>query len=183
MKVQSRKRIRRMTAAAETVTAYHEAGHAVAAWLLHLGLRRKGISIIRDEDSDGRTHLVHPMRNSKPEIDRSDRNRIRAERYAVVVLAGREAQRRHRGSNVRPYHHQNDYQNAAELIQYFVASHEELEAHLRLLQVRAKNLFENDEIWRCTQAVAIAVLDKKQLSGSEVAEICRTSLGESRSLT
>jgi len=151
-----------MTAAAETATAYHEAGHAVAACVLHLVLRQKGISIIPDEDSDGRTHLVHPMRNSKPEIDRSDRNQIRAERYAVVVLAGREAQLRYRGSNIRPYHYHNDYQNAAELIEYFVASHEELNAHLRLLQVRAKNLFENDEIWRCTQAVAIALLCPSQ---------------------
>jgi ATP-dependent Zn protease len=64
-------------------TAYHEAGHAVASYHLHVAFSY--ISITPDEDSWGR--VKHPkLSNFKPEWDDSPREQIAQETY--LLLAG-----------------------------------------------------------------------------------------------
>jgi ATP-dependent Zn protease len=74
-------------------TAYHEAGHAVAAWLLGIRLRR--ISIRRDdaEGTLGRVVLEGLRATEVQRYDMAPRTRDLVERRAIVSLAGEEAER------------------------------------------------------------------------------------------
>jgi hypothetical protein len=51
-----------MSTSRQIATAYHEASHAVAALSLGLRLRKRGISIERDEDSLGQCYTRKPFR-------------------------------------------------------------------------------------------------------------------------
>src|SRR5687768_10085396 len=76
-------------------TAYHEAGHAIAAW--HLDLKFKHVTIIPEEESLG--HLLHskPPKWFRPDIEDTDRIRMRGERHIIVSLAGQIAEAKYRG--------------------------------------------------------------------------------------
>jgi len=87
----------------------------------------------------------------------------------MVSLAGIIAQRMHSPRSVRNYHAQSDYHNAVDLMSYFFAS-PVLEANLEFLSVWVKSKFEHHiYAWRCVEAVAL--LEKKQLSGAELKEV------------
>ena len=45
-------------------TAYHEAGHAVVALHLGVGIGRNGVSIVREGDADGWAHIRRGYRQS-----------------------------------------------------------------------------------------------------------------------
>jgi hypothetical protein len=88
---------------------------------------------------------------------------------AMVSLAGIIAQRIHSPRSVRNYHAQSDYHNAVDLMSYFFAS-PVLEANLEFLGVWVKSKFEHHiYAWRCVEAVAAALLEKKQLSSPRTA--------------
>jgi hypothetical protein len=90
---------------------------------------------------------------------------------AMVSLAGIIAQRMHSPRSVRNYHAQSDCHNAVDLMSYFFAS-PVLEANLEFLSVRVKSKFEHHiYAWRWVEAVAAALLEKKQLSGAELKEV------------
>jgi ATP-dependent Zn protease len=67
-------------------TAYHEAGHAVAAFLMKI--RFTGLSIISDDDSFGR--MAGSKWTSKFDPEHADKNilRSRIEARMIVLLAG-----------------------------------------------------------------------------------------------
>ena len=97
-------------------TAYHEAGHAIAAF--ELGVPFREVSIAATTDSWG--HLLStPLRLREPDVyTMSPRTRDRLERRIIVGLAGREGNRLltgrydHRGAG-------NDYQQAGEIARSF----------------------------------------------------------------
>jgi hypothetical protein len=93
-----------------------------------VGLRRSGLSIVPDDSTAGRCHTRLTL-GQRPDVNTSDRVRLRAERQAVVLLAGMEAQRKYNPRTVRNYHGRPDYRDALDLIEYFVQSNEELEAY------------------------------------------------------
>lgn len=80
-----------MPTSRQIATAYHEASHAVTALWLGVGLRKKGISIERDEDSFGRCYIRNPFRGDPDEA--SGTQRLKAETRAIVLLSGHEGQR------------------------------------------------------------------------------------------
>jgi ATP-dependent Zn protease len=53
-----------------SATAYHEAGHAVAAIHFGIGIGRKGVGIVPGEDSLGAVHVLKGL-NGNPEIGSS----------------------------------------------------------------------------------------------------------------
>src|SRR5450631_721052 len=118
-------------------TAYHEAGHAIAACLLNIGLRRKGVTIVPDR-AEGILGSSTSRRTIGRDIewDTSDRNRLRVERRVQTMLAGEITERRYAPRSVRHYHAESDRSNAINALSYFTADQKELEAWWKLLYIR-----------------------------------------------
>jgi hypothetical protein len=161
-------------------TAYHEAGHAVAAWWLNIGLRRKGVTIVPD-----RAEGILGSSTSRQTIGRgiewatSDKNRIRVERRVQMMLAGEVAQRRFAPGSVRHYHAESDRIKAIDALSYFAADQRELEAWLKLLYIRTENMFANPNIWRATEVLATALMQRQTIGGKEAKEIIYEAVNQS----
>jgi len=67
-------------------TAYHEAGHGVAAFLMKIRFSR--LSIIEDEDSEGRMTGCRWTSKFNPEYDDRKILRRRVEARIILLLAG-----------------------------------------------------------------------------------------------
>ncbi len=70
----------RHTKAVLLATAYHEAGHAIAAYWHRVGLR--GVTIEPGKGDLGRTWHGNPMKNHPADTDASNADRSRMERLA-----------------------------------------------------------------------------------------------------
>jgi ATP-dependent Zn protease len=88
-------------------TAYHEAGHAIAAWRRRITLR--SVSIIKGDDSHGRIIFSNPRFRGAEPTERWAEGRI------VTALAGPLAQRRYAARTLGGWHGQGDFQFASEL--------------------------------------------------------------------
>ena len=75
-------------------TAYHEAGHAVAAFVLGLRIGRRGVTIVPNYDWDGSAHVLKQLRE-KPDTGVAPRTQVRIERFVMMCLAGDTAQRKY----------------------------------------------------------------------------------------
>jgi ATP-dependent Zn protease len=160
-----RQKLRRLTPAQAAATAYHEAGHAVAALCLHLPI--KHVTIVPENDTHGHIQIRPPFRRSdNPEFDRSDRLRLKLETYAIFCLAGLEAQRKFRPSSARSYHWHQDYVHVLDYLDSFAEDNDEVQVWLRLLRIRARNLIATH--WALVEALAAALMERKRLSGDEV---------------
>jgi hypothetical protein len=159
---------KRRIAHSRPATAYHEAGHAAAAWFLKIGLRSKGVSIVADDSTAGRCNARLRLPKS-PEVNNSDRMRLRAERRTIFLLAGMESQRKYDPRSVRHYHAHIDYSNAVDLMSYFVHDDEELEVYLRLLVIRTRQLVAL--LWPRIQHLAGSLLERDSLTGTEAVAV------------
>jgi hypothetical protein len=159
--------------------AQAEAGHAVAAYFFGVPIKKKGATIISDPDkgTSGCLYIRNTIRE-RPDVSKSDRVRLCCEREALVFLAGMVAQRKFNRRSVRSYHGLPDYNAALDLMGYFFEP-PVLDANLEFLTLRIQSeLFEDHPYaWRCVEAVAATLLEKKQLSGAELKEIIERTLG------
>jgi hypothetical protein len=157
-----------MSQTRQIATAFHEASHAVAAISLGIRLRKRGISIERDEDSRGRAY-VHKALRTNSELKATDAQRVKAEKDVIVYFAGYEGQRifcpRSRGGYGR------DHQDAATLMCHFAGSEREVDAYMKLLQIRTEQLLSMEHIQTKIKAVAEALVEHKKLSAAEVEAI------------
>jgi ATP-dependent Zn protease len=167
--------MKRRTKALES-TAYHEAGHAVAAYA-H-GVRTKALSIVPDGDSKGR-HEQHPYFGGiNLEFDSSPRAQRRVENMVLVCLAGPAAQRRFNTKGFRRYHADHDWRQAIDLLSYLVGSNKELEAYLRLIDIRARAFVETAPRWIQINRLAQNLLDRQTLTGPEVRQLMAMPLSD-----
>jgi hypothetical protein len=149
--------------------AYHEAGHAVVAFFLFTGIRKKGASIVADEETAGRVHMRTTF-NGDPnrlKYESSLRFRDGLEKAAMRSLAGEIAQRRFRPSSVRRHHAASDRETVMDCLAHLSECDEELmRAYLKLLTIRTRNMVAF--YWPEITAVAEALTEKKVLSAEEV---------------
>jgi hypothetical protein len=152
----------------ETTVAYHEAGHAVIAWRLNM-LRKKGASIVREEENVGRVH-THSGRGERPDATSSDSARLRVERGVMLSLAGVEAQRQHSPHSVRRYHWASDRQQAIDMLMFIAEpSSDEFPIYWKLLKVRTRAMVRSH--WPQIQAVAARLLVSKSLTSDQIREV------------
>ncbi len=158
----------RVSKQCEIDVAYHEAGHAVAAFFLGLSLGRHGVTIGASKETDnlGSAH-VPPRLAEQPDCAISGRTKLRLEQLAVMLLAGDMAERKHNPHRRRGDH--RDRENATDLLGYISGLQAVLQARLNLAYAEAQELI--DCRWEHVQAVAKALLEKKALTKSEVREI------------
>jgi hypothetical protein len=168
----------------ELSIAYHEAGHAVAAYFLHIPFGKKfAVSIIGDEESAG--GVLHRNRLRKDDlilsgsagrVSEGGAERLRAEKLAMFYMAGEIAQRKHNPRSVRSWHGSTDRRFASDVMSRLFGEGDLLRASLRFLRLRTEYLIETPYVWDCVVAVATAVLEKRILTGSEVTEIVARQL-------
>ena len=158
-------------------TAYHEAGHAMAAWHLEIpfGKGKHALSIVPVGSALGHFQSKQIVRFRNGDLPTTGANRLKMEREVVVGLAGTMAQRRHRPSSARSWHASSDYHSAVDLVSNFTGSVRETEAYLKLLQIRAEQTLDRPGTWECVEAIATALLNRKTLSANEVVEIIQTT--------
>jgi ATP-dependent Zn protease len=155
--------------------AYHEAGHAVAAW--HCRVRTKSLSIIPELDSAGR-HIRHPYFGGiNLEIDSSPRAQRRVENMVLVCCAGPAAQRRFDPKGFRSYHAQGDWYEAINLLSYLTDDDEVLRAHFKLVDLRARKFVALPSVWSLIEDVAGALFERHQLTGKDIRAIISDSMG------
>ena len=155
------------------VVAYHEVGHALSAWNNGIPFRKDAPTIVSGDGYEGRLQIM--LRGCHWDVDKSDRARVKMERFVQVCLAGPAAQRRFKPSSFRQKNGSEDYRMATNAINYFVSSKEESDAYLKLLEIRTQQLFERPEKWAQVEALAVALLERKTLSADETAEIIQTA--------
>jgi ATP-dependent Zn protease len=88
--------------------AYHEAGHAVAAFAYGIGIGRDGITIVPGRTSLGSAHALKHIRGDLEFGQWSGTMRRQIEEKVIMCCAGGIAQRRHRPSSVRRHHAGSD---------------------------------------------------------------------------
>jgi hypothetical protein len=151
-------------------TAYHEAGHAVACFLLRRGFRY--VSIEPDGDSLGRLLEACPTGSFRPDVDAGSRARAFAERLIMVRLAGDAAENLHRGKHSW-CGARGDFHAVLDLTSYFCGDVEEEAAYARWLAIRIRNMLRSKPNWALVRATAAALLKRGHLSYREARKVMR----------
>ena len=157
---------------AREATAYHEAGHAFAAWVLGLPIKR--ISIRPDGDAKGFVQHRSPLAGIRLDIDNSDRARLKAEKAILICLAGPAAQRKFNPRSYRKHHAASDFDLAGDLALRLNSSGEAASAHLAWLQIRAADLV--SARWHVVSAVARLLLEREELGPNGVPEAIQAAI-------
>jgi hypothetical protein len=145
-------------------TAYHEAGHAVAA--LELGFRLKRVSINEGDDHFGTCEGHEPPSWLQSDGSVNARTRSWIERRIMGLLAGSVAEKRFTGRS-NPDGARQDRRCAVNLAEYVCGNDEEIEAYLAWLKIRTANLLARPERWAMVEAVAQALLEREAISGRQ----------------
>lgn len=148
-------------------TAYHEAGHAVAAW--KLGYRPISASVVAAEGSVGEVWHENPFSGVNLEFDGTDLARSRVERAIMIRLAGPIAQKRYRPTSWRRGQGGADYAVAADLALRVCGSGEVASAFLKWLDLRAKALIEDH--WPAVERLAAALIKHGTMNQEEIAAL------------
>jgi hypothetical protein len=147
------------------VVAHHEAGHAVAAYVLGVNLHR--ISIVSDGDAAGQ--VIHDYGcNMNEAIYEDDGIRQWAlERSAIVSLAGEAAQRQFRAESVEEEHGSGDRLHAHEMLDHLVGEEDQelREAWYTVLVLRAERLIA--EHWVRVEWLVGLLLKETTIEGEE----------------
>ncbi len=158
-----------------TLTAYHEAGHAVAAVLLRCPV--ESITIEPGEDSGclGRCVLGDRPSWLCPDTSGGSRARFYIERRMMILLAGRVAESKHLG---RPYHEgsEGDEDKIARLAEVICGSDGEDQKFIAWLHARTVNLLSVEEHWQAVERVVAELLERKTLKGAAVRRVVEQAL-------
>jgi len=152
-------------------SVYHEAGHAVAAFILHLSMGRKGVTILPSHETLGSAHILTQFREN-PECPQSGRTHLRMERLAIFYLSGDEAERKF--SSSRRFGGHDDLHNASDVLGSISTSDEVCKARLRLARLEACDLVNCH--WELIEAVATALLERKTLTPQAVRKVIEDEL-------
>jgi len=155
-------------------TAYHEAGHVIAAWQFrrHISL----VTIKPDEDSVGSTfaNLVKGIANLdcgdvSPAVQR------RVENYAIIHLAGPAAQRKYNARSVRLHHRESDRTKVCTILSYLCEPTQEvLRAYYHLMDLRARAVVQNPINWQAIGILAQELLRRRTIAGKDLRDFIAT---------
>ena len=154
--------------------SYHEAGHAVAAFVMRM--RFTHLSIIPDEDSIGHT-MTSKLRDFQPDVGRSRAGRDRYERYAMVSLAGLVAERLRIG-RVRYRTNHPDVVQAFYLCSNTCGSDEETQACINWLWERTKNLMKSGRQLAAVEALAKQLRVRRYTGEREACRIIKQAFSD-----
>ena len=170
------RRLPRPSTSTDAATAYHEAGHAVAG--LCLGLRVRHATIEPDGDSDGHVMSEREKPSTAFAIERGDvwhSSRFRAEKRVMRLLAGEVAQRRYNPRSVRWRHAESDRNQSLDILFKYSPYEDALDVnhHYEMLREWTVSLIEQH--WHLVEAVAKALLEHRELSGTQVRAVIQAA--------
>ncbi|ACM30934.1 hypothetical protein Arad_14027 (plasmid) [Rhizobium rhizogenes K84] len=154
------------------LAAYHEAGHAVAAWTQKLTIY--SVSIEGNQQDAG--YMIHEDSLRPSDLlfsPQSGRTRLGAERNIRVALAGEIAQKLFDPSSVEDRHGANDRLAVDTLLSALHgAMHRSLiDAHFRLLEIETKLIV--SKYWSVIVAVASELLRQERLTGVRLSRVIK----------
>ena len=151
-------------------TAYHEAGHAVAAHVE--GGATKRLTIIPEGDALGSCHPYALRETDSFDWDMSRRNQTRIERSIIGLLGGWAAEARFSGRR-NWVGARSDWHDAVDLATRVEGGGEVLEAYLAYLRECTRAIFESDLWWAITTQLAEELVERRTMSAKEVRRIVR----------
>ena len=157
-----------MRRSAREATAYHEAGHAVAAALRRVPF--KYVTVEQDEERGSTGHTMFTGRSPKSLEDHFARG--------VVTLAGEAAQRRFNPRTVRRHHGGGDRKTVVDLALQVCHSGEEATLLAKLWDIQAQSL-----VKACSASVdevAQALLERSRLTQEEVLQLAMVAPQKAR---
>jgi ATP-dependent Zn protease len=154
-----------------SINAFHEAGHAVAAYVL-----RRGITVISIRPDGQHGGIVSVTDLSSGQLKRRERD-------ATIALAGVWAERRHRGGVHGGLSAQEDFRTAREVVRDVAARRGQdpelvVRAQLQAALDQAELLV--DQQWPAIELLASEVMRRETLSGRVVRELLRHAVERQR---
>jgi hypothetical protein len=148
-----------MSESVRRATAFHEAGHVVAAW--RVGLKPKTATIAPTTNAAGSAE-TYAVRGITLGVVSSVRARVRAENHITVLLVGPAAQQKHDPRSRWRESGGSDYRIARELASELNAEligsdDEATQACLRWFEIVARRMI--DKYWPHVEAVASALIE------------------------
>ena len=146
--------------------AYHEAGHAIAAW--EQGIDIESLAIPQDLGHGSAAKRCHDVELIGDFAwDTTAENRIRMESLIFVTLAGSIAEKLAAHDNYDSVHAQNDREHAFELAAYFM-SPEVTEKYLVYIDAWLEDFLTEPLQWAAVEELAGNLLTKERLSSEEI---------------
>ena len=159
----TRAKLKRRTSLEER-SAYHEAGHFVAAYVGKKSTAIRRLSIVPEGDTLG--HVVpFPTPSFRPDIDPPLQRVVDT---IVTYLAGSASEKRFAG-RVDHEGSAQDYSSAVSLGMHVVTADRELELFVNWLDERAAEVI--DVHWWAVTGVAKELLRRKKMTGKEALEV------------
>ncbi len=162
------------------VTAYHEAGHVVLAYLARRRVRE--VTIIPDvaQGSLGHCKLWRHPSSFQPGVEASEPRALRRiERAILVNVAGSVAEAIFTGRHSHIYA-SGDMEYAVGLAEYTAGDPDEAGAYVGWLYTRARNILRHSDYWRAVQALAVALVEHRRLGARQTYRIMTSMLGPAR---
>jgi ATP-dependent Zn protease len=145
--------------------AYHEAGHAVLARVLRLGLRR--VTIVWDPVDESPGHCLHGRGGAVDPYFTTRAGYASNQRYirkrGLFLYGGLAAEAIHFGKDPRPDTSADEQEIASLLYEADCASDEERSAYVERLWQEARDLLNAN--WLAVEALAHALLERNELNG------------------
>jgi hypothetical protein len=151
-------------------TAFHEAGHAVMACILHVPLGK-----VTNLPGEGRAGSCHFAKIFRPR-NFTNRDRLVMEKHIMIALAGGIAQRISDPKTYRYYHCETDHSEAAQMALTVTGSAAETNAYIAWLSVRTEETLRQRLYWDVVQAVATELMRRRTLGGNVVRKILRDKM-------
>ena len=153
------------------LTAYHEAGHAVAAVALGIGFDK--VSVVDDRDTLGRIVLDQKWPHLRPGFNPDDpEDRRIAESWILLALAGEFADAYHSGRiGVSSPEANRDFRVADALAERLFTQPRERGAFLNEMRCRAYRFISEPLRWRQISAVATQLVKLRELDRRQVVQI------------
>jgi ATP-dependent Zn protease len=153
--------------------AFHEAGHAVAAYHVRVRVRRIAIGKSEPKELGWLELWLAPQTTANGIPDMRTEHEI--ERSVIVLLAGSQAERmavgraKYLGSGL-------DFYEAVRYAGYLCRTRAEMSAYLRWMQLRVRALVESPNWRRPIEALARSLLQRRALRAREARAIIRRAI-------
>ena len=158
-------------------TAYHEAGHVVAAYCVGRGFRY--VSIEPGENSLGRM-MYQKFRDSfHPDYDENIKIRLPLEKVIITGLAGYVAEKIFTGRRGLTGA-VDDFQRAFDYACFITGSVEETSAFVKWLLIRTENMLRLPHNWAAVQAIAGELIKVKKIGYNKARKIIRKAESRER---